>query len=48
MNCSLEFEKHTRGIGSWLLCQMGYIGGGLGKSGHGIVVLIEPKMRSLK
>jgi hypothetical protein len=41
---SLEFEKHTRGIRSQLFFQMEYIYGGHGKSGHGIVVPIYPKI----
>jgi hypothetical protein len=45
---SLDFEKHNRGIGSKLLRQMHYTGGGVGKHGKGIVTAIMPEIRQRK
>jgi hypothetical protein len=41
---SHSFDKHSTCIGSRLLTKMGYIGGGLGKNGHGIFSPIVPEM----
>jgi hypothetical protein len=45
---SLDFEKHSRGIDSKLLQQMGYTSDGLGKHEHGNVTPIELEMRPMR
>jgi hypothetical protein len=45
---SLDFEKHNRAIGSKLLHQMHYTGGGVGKHGKGIFTAIMPEIRQRK
>ena len=45
---SPTFELHTHVFGSKLMHKMRYIGGSLGKNGHGIVHPIQPVMRPVK
>ena len=45
---SPKFEKLNTGIGSQPLRKMGYIGVGLGKSGHGIYIMIIHGRRHLE
>jgi hypothetical protein len=43
-----DFEKHMKGISSKIFCQMGYIYGGHGSNGQGIITPIENKMIPLR